>query len=81
MRVRVKLADSPSGAEIEVGGHRIENGIQALTIQARAGEIPQIRLELSAAELIDAEGDVKLVMSSAAEKALIALGWTPPAEA
>lgn len=81
MRARVKLTESPSGAEIEVGGHRIENGIRALTIEAFAGSIPQIRLELGAAELIDIEGDVRLVMTGAVEKALIALGWTPPAEA
>jgi len=81
MRARVKLADSPAGAEIEVGGHRIENGIRALTVEAFAGGVPQIRLELGVAELVDIEGDVKLAMTGAVKKALIALGWTPPPEA
>lgn len=77
MRGRVKLTDSPAGAEIEVGGHRIENGVRALTIEAVAGGMPEIRLQLALNE-IDVEGSVSVRMSGAVEKALIALGWTPP---
>lgn len=80
MRGRIKLSDNVNKAEIEVDGHRIENGVRALVIEASAGGSPRISLELGMVEAVDVDGHVEVLMAGATRDALIALGWTPPPE-
>jgi hypothetical protein len=80
MRARVKLTTHPADAEIEVGGQRIEGAVRALAIDASAGGMPLISLELAVPADIDVEGHARVSMPSPVRQALIALGWTPPPE-
>lgn len=80
MRARVKLTENPVETEIEVGGRRIEGAVRALTIRASAQSFTEIGLELATFEDVDAEGDVHVLMTETTRQALIALGWTPPAQ-
>lgn len=78
-------------AEIEISGTGrgrvvlddadVSAAVRGLTIRAEVGRIPQIELDLS---VIDVTGlgvaQAEILIPDATREALIALGWTPPAD-
>lgn len=80
MIAKVRIPDNPLHTEIEVDGYRIEHAVRALSIDASANSLPVIRLELAILSDISVEGVVHVFLNEEIEKALVVLGWTPPAE-
>lgn len=72
--------ESPGHAVIRVGGYDIAPAVAALTLKARVGEVPTLKLELPAGMFMFDGDDVQVRLAPAQADALVALGWTPPGE-
>lgn len=68
--------------QLLVDGHDISNGVRSLRLSLGPGEIPSVELELGIVEIDRMESEqADLYIPDFTREALIALGWTPPAEA
>lgn len=66
---------------VEVGGVDLARAVQGLNLSAEAGSPPVLTLDLRLIELSQFESDETVIHIPAATRdALVALGWTPPAE-
>lgn len=68
-----------AGGTVEIDGTDISHTVQDVTLTARPGQLPTLRLDLV---VYTAEVDGEAVVSVPEETAaaLVALGWTPPSE-
>lgn len=69
----------PGFARIELDGHDIGNAVTHASVRFRPGDLPNVTLGL-AAELGPIDGDAQVWLPPETREALIALGWTPPAQ-
>lgn len=77
--IRIHIPAGPNqDTEIEVDGHRIENAVKALRYVANAGGLHDLQLDLVRQD-VTVDGVATVRLTDDVEKALIALGWTPPA--
>lgn len=75
-KARLRLLAGGS-AEVEVDGHRIEDAVAGLRLDAEANCLPRLHLDLHLFD-VDVEGAVSILVPERTRRALIALGWTPP---
>jgi hypothetical protein len=78
--VRVEL-DGRGGGSITVDGVEIGRAVHGVTIDGSAGQVPHVAVFLRFPTLV-LEGKLhpRPHLDEAEQAALIALGWTPPAE-
>ena len=70
------------GGEVRLGDRDISNTVRGIHIDAAAGQLTEITLDLCITEIthvVDAEPRYHL--GTDVHDALVALGWTPPADA
>lgn len=75
-RVRIALHGNGRGT-VHVGDHEISRGLQRITLDATARDLPRVTLHLVAVD-VEVDGEATVMITPDAEKALLALGWTPP---
>jgi hypothetical protein len=80
--VRLTPGTPAANSHIEIDGHDISKAVRRVTLDIPANaDPPELRIELAHVEYqpIDMT-DAKVVITEPSREALIALGWTPPAE-
>lgn len=80
MIAKISTSENPHHTQIEVDGYRIEGAVRAFTVNAEAGSVPQIQLELAVLSDLSITGEVNVYLTDEVRKALVVLGWTPPPE-
>lgn len=65
--------------KVELDGADISRLVRSVSIDAEAGVIPSVRLELAVFE-VESVAEGKIHIASGTEDLLVRLGWTPPAE-
>lgn len=65
---------------VELDGEDISRAVRSVGIDAEAGGLPAIRLELAVFELETAVGESEIHLAPGTEDLLKRLGWTPPEE-
>ena len=76
--VRIR-SRSPHGATIEIDGHDIAKGCQALVVDMAAGSFPVVTLTLAILDGGDLDlADAQVLIPDATRDALLALGWSEP---
>lgn len=65
---------------VTLDGDDISRLVRSVSIDAEAGHIPSVRLELAVFEIESAAEGTKVHIASGTEDLLVRLGWTPPAE-
>lgn len=68
--------DSAGSGTITVDGHQLR-GIRSLTLDAAAGEVPQLTLELRLLD-VSTMAETSVLIDDDTAATLVALGWTPP---
>lgn len=78
--IKIKLGELGFGT-IELDGTDISDAIQGTEIEARAGQLTRVTLDLGLVEVqrLDAE-KADVLISPDAHDALVALGWSPPVD-
>lgn len=70
-----------NSARVTVDGVDIASAVTAVTVHGNAWERPRITLELSIHDVTRISSpETELLIPEATAQALVALGWTPPAE-
>lgn len=82
--VNIQLPAIPGASKlgktlVEVDGQDITNGVRALTLHARAGDLTELHLDMAVHETTTVTGEAQVFMGDSARDALMRLGWTPPA--
>ncbi|MFI6296831.1 hypothetical protein ACIBEJ_34940 [Nonomuraea sp. NPDC050790] len=83
---KVNIVTGPDGARFEVDGYDIARGVSGATVHIGPGGVTRIALEIYASvvestQLAAREATFDVSLPPEAERALIALGWTPPTAA
>lgn len=79
MTKRAEITTTTSGGTIVLDGQKIP-GVRAYTLTGVAGELHTLTLDFFILRDGKFEADVKCGVAEKTHDALIALGWTPPAE-
>ena len=75
-----KITVTASGqGSIVVDDHDLSNGCRGFSVDARVGNMTELRLELLSEETV-IDGEVRIRFDSRSAQLLEQLGWTPPAE-
>lgn len=70
----------PNGGTVEINGRDISDSIRGVTVQHSIGHHPQLTLDVRV-HVSEVEGEaVVVLLPESTAAALVALGWTPPAE-
>lgn len=79
----VRLRLTPGRAStVEIDGHDLANGIRSLRLDADAGSLPELHIDLAVIDVTEVESEqTRVVVPEATAEALRALGWTPPEQA
>src|SRR5690625_3135968 len=65
---------------LTLDGHTISpRGISGLTVEAGAGEVPRLTLDVLALDITEVGGQMEVLIPEEARELLMTLGWTPPA--
>lgn len=75
--VKIQLSETDPG-HIEIDGHDITDQTARFFLSAVPGKEPKLTIQLIHG--LDLDGAVHLALSTATRRALLALGWTPPAD-
>lgn len=78
---RLAITARGLGSTVHLDGHDIGSALTGLTLTLSAGQAPTATLDLAihnVTELQDSE--TRILIPDATRDALIALGWTPPAD-
>lgn len=81
-RHQVEIGSSGLTHSLKIDGHDISCGATGLTLDMGvAGTLPRLQVDL---QLIDVSTvssiEAEVVLGAGAHEALVALGWTPPAD-
>ena len=77
--VQASIVLRPGASQIVVDGKDLANGCRAIQLNGEAADLPKLTLDLLLSE-ITFDGQVRAWIPDGTREALIALGWTPPAE-
>lgn len=70
-----------NSARVTVDGVDVSGAVTAVTVHADAWEHPRVTLELSVHDVTQISSpETELLIPESTAEALVALGWTPPAE-
>ena len=64
---------------VELEGEDISRLVRSVSIEAEAGHLPTVTLELAVFEIETAAGDAKIHLAQGTAELLERFGWTPPA--
>lgn len=71
----------PPDMRIAIDGADISpRAIAGLSLQAEAGDIPRLTLDVVALDVTKLGGKMEIFLPDETRELLVALGWTPPAE-
>lgn len=74
-------APSPRAVEVHLNGQDIAHGLTGLTLTMGAGRVPQATLDLLILDVTEVQDtETRILIPDTTRDALIALGWTPPAD-
>ncbi|MFF8768506.1 hypothetical protein ACF07Q_28660 [Nocardiopsis dassonvillei] len=74
------LAPGYHDLDVTVNGHRIgPRGLVGINLDAQAQDVPRLRLNLHM-PTVTVQGEAHVVLPDSTREALVALGWTPPAD-
>lgn len=66
---------------LTIGGTEISpRGISGLTVEAGAGEVPRLTLDVLALDITEVGGQMEVLIPEEARELLMTLGWTPPTD-
>lgn len=75
------VSDGPLKHRVLIDGADIAKSLAGLTVHMGAGELPRIELDV---QMVDVSRlgslEAEVVLGAGAHDALVALGWTPPAD-
>ena len=74
-RIKLGLTDG----RVEIDGQRL-TGVTGISLDATVDSTPRLTVDLNLHQ-VDIEGDMAVTVPEKTRAALVALGWTPPAEA
>ncbi|MEU9285977.1 hypothetical protein AB0D57_14935 [Streptomyces sp. NPDC048275] len=70
-----------NSARVTVDGVDVSSAVTAVTVHANAWDRPRVTLELSVHDVTRISSpETELLIPESTAKALVALGWAPPAE-
>lgn len=72
--------DGPVNQTVELDGEDISRYVRSFSIDAEAGHLPEISLDLLVFELEAETSDTKIHLAPETAGILVRLGWTPPRE-
>lgn len=75
---QITLAPGPGANSIEVGGQRL-HGVIGLELKADPNSMPVLTVAVRLHE-VDVDGAMTVQVPEQTRAALVALGWTPPAD-
>jgi hypothetical protein len=78
--VRITAGPGPFDATITANGVDISRAVAGADIQLRAGWPPEVELTLNLADITTYAEPGRVQVPESTRNALIALGWTPPAD-
>lgn len=79
--VQIDVGDRPGVHQLLIDGHDVSKAVTSLTLNLEGGGSPELHLRLDNFDLARYDHpDTKIVLTDPTRDALIALGWTPPAE-
>lgn len=73
------LAPGYHNTRVTLDGTEVSRGLSGLTLQADAGDIPRLTLDLCMLDITKVGGQMEILLSDATRELLVELGWTPPA--
>ncbi|WP_326565090.1 hypothetical protein VSH64_24925 [Amycolatopsis rhabdoformis] len=77
----ISITQNPDGTTtLLVEGHDISHSATGLQLDIRAGDLARVTIDLGSAALAYT-GEADVTVNPTDAEALVALGWTPPAEA
>lgn len=68
-------------SRVEVDGQDIVNGVRSLVVEASAGNVPTVTVNLVAIEGVEVEGEARVYLSAHSVRLLAEFGWWPPEDA
>lgn len=71
---------TPGDSLIRVDGHDLTNAVRAVNVDSTAVDKPRVTLDLLV-HPVEVRGETTVHIPDATRDALVALGWTPPADA
>jgi hypothetical protein len=75
------LAPGYKDTRITIGDVEIPaQALRGLTLSAGAGELPALLLEVALCDVTKVGGELEILIGDETRAALVALGWTPPAD-
>lgn len=77
--VSIRIGAEPGDAQVVVNGHDITNAIVSLSWHTSARHGNTLRLDLLGADRAELVGTPQIELTKTTRRALLALGWTPPA--
>jgi hypothetical protein len=77
----VHVRISPGDNQVVVNGHDITNAICSLNWNANPRHGNTLRLDLVGVDRAEFTGQAQVTLTETTRRALLALGWTPPAVA
>lgn len=80
MKAEIEI-DGPGHGRIVLDGHDVSGAVRGFQITAGVGDITRLVLDLNVLDVtrLDSE-QTEIMIPDATRDALIALGWTPPAQ-
>lgn len=75
------LAPGYKDLSLTLDGHTISpRGVSGLTVEAGAGEVPRLILDVHVLENTEIDGQMGVYIPEESRELLITLGWTPPTD-
>jgi hypothetical protein len=73
--------ERPDRYHVLIDGVDIAHGIAGLSLRMSVGDVPRVALDLDLIDVTELGSiEAEVMLTPAAHKALVALGWTPPEE-
>lgn len=81
MKAEIEVAGNGRSGRIVLDGCDVSRGVRGFRVTSQCGELTRLELDLRVLDVtrLDSE-ETEIVIPDATRDALIALGWTPPAE-
>lgn len=80
MKAQIEVDGTGRDGRVVLDGRDVSGGVRGFALRAEVGRRTELELDLAVADGATFDGEVRLVIPESTREALIALGWTPPAE-
>ncbi|HEY9418155.1 MAG TPA: hypothetical protein VIQ30_25630 [Pseudonocardia sp.] len=79
MRAQIGI-DQVGRGRIVLDGHDVSDATRGMVLRAAVGRPTELELDLVVIDDMRLDGEFRVVVPESTREALVALGWTPPAE-